>query len=272
MIFQYRSILISIIKLKMSKKRYINDNIWEDNYIIDLNTSEKMLFIYLLTNNRVSICWVYEISIRKIEMETWISNNEIIKILKKFESWWKIYYKDWIILISNFIKNQSLNDNMKKWIERELLDLWWEKLSTFIKTKGFERLWKALDAFDIPYLTLLNFTLLDLTWLDACEQTKNYEIIEEWKKPEEIIPVELNEYQESIRYLKNIDTEKIPEYAISHNEEWIKFCYYWSEKWKTWKIRAEWEKTFELKRRFATWMSRKKEDYQKTQQPKRWVF
>jgi hypothetical protein len=37
---------------------------------------------------------------------------------------------------------------------------------------------------------------------------------------------------------------------------------YWSEKWKTWKIRAEWEKTFEIKKRFATWMSRKKDTYE----------
>ncbi len=76
-----------------------------------------------------------------------------------------------------------------------------------------------------------------------------------------------NEYQLSISYLKNIDNEQIPEYAENYKDEWIKFCYYWSEKWRSGKIRAEWEKTFEIKRRFATWMSRKKETYQKTEKP-----
>jgi hypothetical protein len=53
----------------MPKKRYINDNIREDNYIMDLDPSEKLLFIYLLTNNKVSLCGIYELHIRKIEME-----------------------------------------------------------------------------------------------------------------------------------------------------------------------------------------------------------
>lgn len=165
----------------MSKKRYINDNIWEDNYIIELSTQEKLLFIYLLTNNRLSICWIYEISIRKIEMETALSSKTISDTFKKFEKDWKMYFRDWIILITNFLKNQSLNDNMKKWIERELEELWWEKLSIFTKTKGFERLWKALESFDIPYLTLLNLTLLNLTSLENSSK-------EEWEQALEVIP------------------------------------------------------------------------------------
>jgi len=82
-------------------------------------------------------------------------------------------------------------------------------------------------------------------------------------KETEIVVSQPNEYQKSIKYLKEIEKEKIPEYAIKYESDWIKFCYYWSEEWKTGKIRAEWEKTFEIKRRFATWMSRKKEDYEK---------
>lgn len=81
----------------------------------------------------------------------------------------------------------------------------------------------------------------------------------------EIVVSQPNEYQLSISYLKNIENEQIPDYAEEYRDEWIKFCYYWSEKWKTWKIRAEWEKTFEIKRRFATWISRKKETYQQKQ-------
>ncbi len=167
----------------MSKKRYINDNIWEDNYIIELSTQEKLLFIYLLTNNRLSICWIYEISIRKIEMETGLSSKIISDTFKKFEKDWKMYYRDWILLITNFLKNQSLNDNMKKWIERELEELWWEKLSIFSKTKGFERLWKALESFDILYLTLLNFTLPNSTQLENSSK-------EEWEQALEVIEIE----------------------------------------------------------------------------------
>ena len=87
----------------------------------------------------------------------------------------------------------------------------------------------------------------------------------------EIVALQPNEYQISISYLKNIENEQIPEYAENYQDEWIKFCYYWSEKWRTWKIRAEWEKTFEIKRRFYNWLSREKVEYTKIQKPLRWI-
>lgn len=101
---------------------------------------------------------------------------------------------------------------------------------------------------------------------NTIKERKGKEIKEKESKTE-VVATQPNEYQLSISYLKNIDNEQIPDYAEKYQDEWIKFCYYWSEKWKTGKIRAEWEKTFEIKRRFATWMSRKKETYQKTEKP-----
>lgn len=79
-----------------------------------------------------------------------------------------------------------------------------------------------------------------------------------------------NEYQLSISYLKEnrekVFTQElqIPEYA-EDEWEWHRFVWYWSELSKSGKLKAEWEKTFEIKRRFATWMSRKKETYQQKQ-------
>ena len=83
-----------------------------------------------------------------------------------------------------------------------------------------------------------------------------------------LVATQQNEYIESINYLKEYTINSIiPDYAYNYKDEWTKFCFYWSEKWKTGKIRAESEKTFEIKRRFATWVSRKKETYQKIEKP-----
>jgi len=54
----------------MAKKRYISDIIWSDNWFEDLQPKEKLFFLYLLTNQQVSICGIYEISLKKIEFET----------------------------------------------------------------------------------------------------------------------------------------------------------------------------------------------------------
>ena len=84
----------------------------------------------------------------------------------------------------------------------------------------------------------------------------------------EIVVAQPNEYELSIKYLKEnrdkVYTQElqIPEY-VKDEWEWHKFVWWWTEISKTWKMKAESEKTFEIKRRFATWIGRKKETYQK---------
>jgi len=221
----------------MSKTRYIKTDFWSDSFIEWLTPTEKLLFIYLFSNERVDLCWIYEISLKKIAFESWIDLKDVVKIMDKFSKKDKVYFIDWYIYIKNFIKHLSINPSIKLWIER------------------------SRNALPKPILEAI--TQLGT----GCTQKGTLIPIPEpilWLEP---IPLVANEYELSISYLKNIENEQIPDYAENYQDEWIKFCYYWSEKWKTWKIRAEWEKTFEIKRRFATWMSRKKGTYQKTEKP-----
>ena len=175
----------------MAKKRYITDIIWSDTWFEELEPNEKLLFIYLLTNQQVSICWIYEISLKKIEFETWINKKDLSLIFNKFEKGNKIFYSAWFIVIVNFIKNQwitSENDNLFKWIKRELEEIGLDKLKAIVSYKGLARVLQgAYKGLEILNLTLLNLTLLNLTWLDGDFQaTENQfhildEHIEEWK-------------------------------------------------------------------------------------------
>lgn len=128
-----------------------------------------------------------------------------------------------------------------------------------------------LECYDEENLS----NILNIAMQNDCNGIAKNEIgnaIKEKKRKEikenntEIVATQPNEYLLSINYLKNYSLEtEIPEYAEKYRDEWIKFCIYWWEKGKTGKIRAEWEKTFEIKKRFATWMSRKKDQYQQKQ-------
>lgn len=72
-----------------------------------------------------------------------------------------------------------------------------------------------------------------------------------------------SEYDIAISFLEN-QSQKInkwegldyPEFADTNTEEWRKFILYWTEPTKTGKIRARLEKSFEIRRRFATWIAR----------------
>lgn len=100
----------------MAKNRYIHTKFWSDGYIYDLNKDEKLLFLYLLTNERTHICGVYELPIGVMASETKLSTDEVDNILKKFEKDKKIFYKHGWVGIKNFFKHQKLNPKTEKGI------------------------------------------------------------------------------------------------------------------------------------------------------------
>lgn len=200
----------------MSKKRYVNDSIRSDNRFIDLDPIEKLLFTYLLTNDKVSICWIYEIPVKKIAYETGIDKETVVKLIWRFEEAWKVHYVDWRIIVINFLKNQALNENMKKGIARELEAIGEERLETMKGLKGFERVSKALEGFGILNLTLLNLTLLNST----------REV--EWVKLQ-IVSLSDDEYDKLItRYPKKAVNDKILAIETHCRNLWKK----WKDKYK----------------------------------------
>jgi len=123
----------------MSKKRYIDTKFWDDNYIIDKDPIEKLLFLYLLTNTLTNIIGIYEISLRRIAFDTGIDSEMVKKILDRFTVDDKIKYINGWIVIKNFIKNQLSNPSVNKGIEQllkevpeefiEWVDIDWDRLS-----------------------------------------------------------------------------------------------------------------------------------------------
>ena len=108
----------------MSKQRYINTKFWSDTWISNLDPIEKLLFLYLLTNERTNIAGVYELPLKIMAVETGIEKEMIEKILERFKIDTKVIYKDGWICIKNFIKHQdSNNEKIKKGIELALLEV-----------------------------------------------------------------------------------------------------------------------------------------------------
>ena len=108
----------------MSKFRYINTKFWDDEYIIDLDPIEKLMYIYFITNPLTNICGIYEITIKRIGFDTGIDRDMVAKILARFEKDDKMYYRNGWIAVRNFIKNQrqsdKVGDNINVGIQRNL--------------------------------------------------------------------------------------------------------------------------------------------------------
>ena len=98
----------------MSKLRSLSTAFWSDPFVEDLTPQQKLLFIYLITNEKTNMLGIYENSIRKISFETGIKKDDIEKALKEFERLGKVKYSNNYVVLVNYMKHQNYNTNMKK--------------------------------------------------------------------------------------------------------------------------------------------------------------
>lgn len=91
----------------MAKKRYINTQFWRDSYIANLDPSEKLVFLYLITNPDTNISGIYQTPLKIIATDTGFDKDMIIKILARFEKDNKVKYENGWVALKNFQKNQN---------------------------------------------------------------------------------------------------------------------------------------------------------------------
>ena len=94
-------------KFNDGKQRYVNTKFWNDSWVINLNPIDKLLFLYLLTNNKTNVTGVYELPLKVISFETDIDIEIVRNTLEKFLEDKKIVYKSGWIIIVNFLTHQN---------------------------------------------------------------------------------------------------------------------------------------------------------------------
>lgn len=87
--------------------RSFSTGTWQDPWFETLNPHSKLLFIYLWTNDVCNQAGLYQISLRRVEFETGIKPQSVLKnLLPKIE-----YFPDQeIIWVKNFFKKQCANE------------------------------------------------------------------------------------------------------------------------------------------------------------------
>ena len=125
--------------------RSVNTHFWDDPYVADhLDPSEKLLFLYFLTNPLTNLLGIYEISLKRISVDTGFDRDMVLKIIRRFSEDGKIYYYENYIILPNRFKHQNLNSNMEKNVKKLFINLP-DKIKEFIidrDLKAFERLLK----------------------------------------------------------------------------------------------------------------------------------
>lgn len=158
----------------MANYRQIHTQIWRDDWFSELTTDEKLLFIYLFSNDSSSLTGLYKISLRVIAFETGLSTEFVRDALIKFESGGRVVFRDniiWIVHMWRYHSNAS--PKVKTRVESDL------RLIPESPIKQAYRYYQDTGIFTtdtvlIPdgYLTVqaeLNLTKLSLTELKQAE-------------------------------------------------------------------------------------------------------
>ena len=108
----------------MANYRQIHVSIWKDEWFLDLEPDEKLLFVYLFSNESTSLAGIYKLAFRVICFETGLSAEEVTATLDKFMQADKAYYEDGIVWIPNMRKyHETKSPKVRTRIVEDVLSL-----------------------------------------------------------------------------------------------------------------------------------------------------
>ena len=88
----------------MANYRQVHVKMWKDNWFLELAPEEKLLYVYLFSNDLTSLSGIYQISQRVIAFETGLAQQCVVDTMKNFQSQGKIEYEDGYIWIKKLRK------------------------------------------------------------------------------------------------------------------------------------------------------------------------
>lgn len=122
------------------KTRIVHTKFWKDSFVSELNTEEKLVFLYYLTNENINILHLYECSDRQVVFDTGIDRGILDGIKQKFADANKIlFFKDYVFLV-NANRYEEYTGEKNEKAKKQLLNIincdvvsWYEKVRKKIK-------------------------------------------------------------------------------------------------------------------------------------------
>jgi len=171
--------------------RSVNTHFWADNYSAELDPIEKLLFLYLLTNDQTNMLGCYEMRLRQIALDTGIDKDMILKIIDRFKKDQKAEYFEGYVIVYNFPKHQSYNPNMLK-SAAACVNSTPESIRL---SKGFERLMKGFRSLHKDFETLCESFVINEREIEREREIEN-EIENEGKSDSVDYEFFLNEWNQ----------------------------------------------------------------------------
>lgn len=104
------------------KTRILHTRFWQDSYVIKLTHKEKLVFNYLLTNDRVSMTGMYELPDKYIQMDLDLTPKELAQIKDRLQE--KVFFYDgWVKILNHDKYNSYKGEKIDIAKEKELANI-----------------------------------------------------------------------------------------------------------------------------------------------------
>lgn len=97
----------------MATQRYISTSFWDDEWIQTLDPSEKLLYLYFMTNPLTNIAGVYKLTDKRISFDTGFNLDTIRHLFDKFETAKKVYRHGEYLILPSWPKHQRWQKRKK---------------------------------------------------------------------------------------------------------------------------------------------------------------
>ncbi len=115
--------------------RPVDIEFWQDEFILELSSEQKLTYIFLLTNRRTTQCGIYNIGLTIAQLELQFSEEKIKEHLKFFQEKGKLFYnhENKEVMLLNWYKYNNIHNhkNIRICINKELKRI---KTTEFINT------------------------------------------------------------------------------------------------------------------------------------------
>jgi hypothetical protein len=103
------------------KTRIIHTRFWQDSFVSTLSKTDKLIFIYLLTNDRVSLTGIYELPDKYIKADLEVTQKELDGTKQKLAKNDKIYFLDgWVRIVNHDKYNSYTGEKIEIAKEKEI--------------------------------------------------------------------------------------------------------------------------------------------------------
>jgi hypothetical protein len=108
----------------MANYRQIHVSIWKDEWFLDLEPRDKLLFIYLFSNENASLSGLYKLPMKVIAFETGLEVKYITDALARFSKANKVHYENGIVWVVNMRRyHETKSSKVQQRISNDIVSI-----------------------------------------------------------------------------------------------------------------------------------------------------